>query len=98
MNLDQSILYDANFLYMPEYIFNQIIRPLKTQISSLEIKRILKEEGILICQKSEDYTVNLLLNPSEELGKHRYYRIDRQMIKKPGELDIVELCSLYKDN
>ena len=96
-NLNQSILCDANYLYFPEYIFSQILQPIMAQVSSLEIKRLLTEEGVLIKQKGEFYTVNLLLKLSGETVKHRYYRISRQAIKKPGELDVVELCNINKN-
>ncbi len=97
-NLNHSMLYDESYLYLPENIFNQIIRPIKAQVSSLEIKIALKQEGVLVCQNSEGYTINLLLSLSTGFVKHRFYRLDRQAIKKPGELEIVELCELYKNS
>ena len=97
-NLNRSILYDEAYVYLPENIFSQIIRPLKAQVSSLEIKAALKEEGVLVCQNSEGYTINLLLNLPNGFVKHRFYRLDRQAIKKTGELEIVGLCELYKNS
>ena len=93
----ESILYDEKFIYLPESIFNKVIGPIRSQASSLEIKRFLRDEGVIVCQNSEGYTINLLLKQPKAILKRRFFRIDRQTIARPGELDIIALCENFKN-
>lgn len=50
----KAIVYDQEFYYIPEALFKRACGSLLTVVSHIQIKRALREEGILMCNRTEN--------------------------------------------
>lgn len=76
-----AILYDSNFYFVPEALFKYACSSLLQSVSFTEIKRQLKENGIIICNNTDttNFTVKkVLITSYGEKVRDRYLKIRKE--------------------
>ncbi|MCD8000721.1 MAG: hypothetical protein LUH21_26245 [Clostridiales bacterium] len=76
-----AILYDSNFYFVPEALFKAACSSLLQSVSFTEIKRQLKDNGILVCNNTDttNFTVKKVLVTSYgEKIRDRYLKIRKE--------------------
>ena len=56
MKVDKAILYDEEFYYFPERLIKEIAQPLMETMAIGELKKMLKDQGIIVCN-GQGYTI-----------------------------------------
>ena len=94
----EIILYDTNFLYVPEAIFEEIVSPLQKHLSTLQLKHRLQADDLLVGQTSEGFSVKILCNSlTEKRISRRYMRFRRTKLERIGSLDLVTLIETRRE-
>lgn len=97
----KSIVYDDRYYWFPPELFMKICEPLLQTMSQPELKRRLREEGILYCN-SVDYTVKKCLTNIYGVTKRiRVLLIRKDYLFSPENLrleDVFEVVSENKKN
>lgn len=89
---ESAILYDDEFYYVPEKLFREATKPLHPIISYTSIKRVMYQEGVLVCNDVfHNYTVKkILINAYGEAMRLRFLKLRRGIIDGEDGLSIVE--------
>ena len=97
-NIEGSVFYDAEHLYIPEILFKEICKPLLSYVPIGVLKHRISEDGILKVDKSGGYTVKrTYYNEAEDRLTMRVMRFDRSRTNELGEMDFVTACEMRKE-
>lgn len=92
-NLHQVIIYNDDFLFVKEELFQEIATPFLGIFSIGVLKRELVKEGILCPENAQTYTAKMsYYNVAGEYRRERMLRFKRSRLNCVGELDFVDLC------
>ena len=93
-----SVFYDKDNLYIPEKLFKVICSPICELVPIGVIKQCLRDEGLLLVDRSRGYTVKRTYHlPDGKCGQTRLMRFSRNKAKKTGALDFIDECKARKD-
>ena len=97
-NIEGSVFYDAEHLYIPEILFKEICKLLLSYVPIGVLKHRISEDGILKVDKSGGYTVKrTYYNEAEDRLTMRVMRFDRSRTNELGEMDFVTACEMRKE-
>ncbi|HBI62744.1 MAG TPA: hypothetical protein DDY31_16315 [Lachnospiraceae bacterium] len=92
-NLHQVMVYNDDFLFVKEELFQEIATPFLGIFSIGVLKRELVKEGILCPENAQTYTAKMsYYNVAGEYRRERMLRFKRSRLNCVGELDFVDLC------
>lgn len=92
--LKDRILYDTQFLYIPESLFCEIINPLKNSLSGPLIKLALKDTGLLVCNQTKTYTTKVLTyNVYGATHRERMLKFSLARLCRTGDVPLLQLFS-----
>lgn len=102
----QAILFDEKFYYVCEPLFKKACGSLLTVLSHIQIKKILREEGILVCNRTENtnFTVKkVLVNEKGQSLRERFIKLGKEFLVSPEGLYLEErrsnaVCRSVKRN
>lgn len=92
-HFEEIILFDHQYVYMQETLFEEICRKLLEIFSKGALKKGLADCGILCPENSKTYTAKF--NYNNIVGQYkrkRALRLVRKKLNQLGELEFVELC------
>lgn len=96
--LGQVILFDEEYIYMKESLFNIIAEPLLKICSVSALKTALVEADILRPERTNTYTIKVgYYNLIGQYQRERMLRLRRSKISILGELEFVEICMDLKE-
>lgn len=81
MRSGKAIIYDHEFYYIPEALFKRACGSLLTSVSHIQIKRTLRDEGFLMCNRTEDtnYTTKkVLVNRDGQSFRERVLKFKKE--------------------
>lgn len=90
---DLAVLCDDTAYYFPEKVFRQACQPLFDMVSFGEIKRELKEEGFLDCNRTaeKNFTIKIMVRNAFGCNMRlRFLKIRREFFDCEGELTLQE--------
>lgn len=94
ITLGDRILYDTQFLYIPESLFCEIIHPLKNSLSGPLIKLALKDTGLLVCNQTKTYTTKVLTyNVYGATHRERMLKFSLARLCRTGDVPLLQLFS-----
>ena len=86
-----AIIFDENFYFFPPELLMRICEPLLETVSEPELKRRLKEDGILSCN-SADYTVKkLIINVYGVQARPRFLRVCKEALFSADNLRLEDV-------
>ena len=95
--IDSVILYDGNFVFMKEKLFEEIVKSLLKVFSCPVMKKALVEEGVLCTENTRTNTVKMgYYNLAGEYQRERMLKFRRERLCIAGEMEFVELCDMKK--
>lgn len=93
-----NILYDRDFLYIPDTIFDEITNPMRNMQSGALIKQTLKEERILVCDQSTAYTSKVVTwNAYGIMGRIRALKFRLDRLNQVGDIPLLQLCGIEEE-
>lgn len=91
--LDHVMLYDAEYVYMRESLFKQVVEPLLSIFSLGAIKQTLVNSRVLCTERATTYTVKMgYYNVAGQYQRSCMLRFSLDKLNRPGELGFLELC------
>lgn len=92
-HLEELILFDSQYLYMQESLFEEICKKLLENFSKGALKKALVDCEILCPENSKTYTAKFnYTNIVGEYKRKRALRFERKKLNQLGELEFVDLC------
>ena len=80
MKVDKAILYDEEFYYFPERLIKEIAQPLMETMAIGELKKMLKDQGIIVCN-GQGYTIKKRCTTmSGYCGRMRAIKVQKTML------------------
>lgn len=80
MKVDKAILYDEEFYYFPERLIKEIAQPLMETMAIGELKKMLKDQGIIVCN-GQGYTIKKRFTTmSGYCGRMRAIKVQKTML------------------
>lgn len=90
-----NFLYDREYFYMPDNIFDEITRPMRNMQSGVVIKQVLKDEGILVCDQSTAYTSKVMTwNVYGMMNRVRALKFRLDQLNQTGDIPLLQLCGI----
>jgi len=77
----KAIVYDHEFYYIPEVLLKRACGSLMTTVSHIQIKRTLRDEGILMCNRTEhtNFTIKkVFVNRDGKSFRERVLKFDKE--------------------
>lgn len=97
----KTVFYDTEYVYMHNNLFRIICRPLTTKLGINSLKRMLAEEGVIVCnlEKSSTFTSKMTVKGSDNLPK-RYdmIKLKADELSRAGELDFISSLTEVQAN
>lgn len=91
--LDSIILFNDQYIYMKQQLFEQISQPLLGVFSLDVLKAALADEGIICPENGKTYTAKVgYRNIVGEYKRERMIRFRREKLSRVGEMDFIDLC------
>lgn len=90
-NIEGTIFFDEDYVYMHENIFKKITEKFKNIININRLKKKLDDEGILYKENTNTYTVKMCYYKDEMLDRKRMLRFYRSKLYKK-EVGFIETC------
>lgn len=97
---DKAIFYCDNYIYMSEYLFKEITKPLVQNGILLDfLKQSLRDEGTLVSNSSNvTYTVKVTMTSDGKKIRLRMLRFDRKKMHEDGRAEIIDICEIRKES
>lgn len=93
--LNQVLLFNTKYVFIPETIFRSICTPLLETFSINTIKSGLVESEILLPESKRTYSAKFgFYNDTGYYNRARALRLDKMRLNRTGELDFVDACVL----
>jgi len=93
-----DILYDRDFLYIPDKIFDEITIPMRDMQSGVLIKQALKNEGLLVCDHGTSYTSKVVTwNVYGIMVRIRMLKFQLNRLNKTGDIPLLQLCGIQEE-
>ncbi|GEM_PF-7006572 len=93
-----NILYDRDFLYIPDRVFDEITKPMKDMQSGVLIKQTLKDEGILVCDYGTSYTSKVVTwNVYGIMVRVRMLKFQLNRLNQVGDISLLQLCDIERE-
>ena len=96
----ETIYYSEDAYYFSEPFLKEICKPIARTVSFAQVKRELREEGILLCNtcKNGNLTVKLsFVNETGEIIRKRFLKIDKESVVSEEGLLLEELYDLKQE-
>ena len=93
----EVVLYDNEFYYISEPLFRKSCKPLLPVLSFIEIKKMLRDEGVLYCNEIENtnFTIKkVYVNVYGITCRERFLKVDKKFFSSRGGLYLEE----WRDN
>jgi len=88
-----NFLFDQDFFYIPDHIFDDITKPMQDMLSGVLIKQTLKDEGILVCDNGNSYTRKIVTwNVYGEMVRIRVLKFPLNRLNRTGDIPLLQLC------
>lgn len=92
-NLESIVLYDREYAYFSETIFQEIVAPFRSTFSLPTIKKALKKEGILVSTDENTYSTKVgFYGVYGQFIRVRRFKMVLEKINQPGEIPFIDLC------
>lgn len=100
-DINETIYYNADFVYMAEKLFKKIVEPIREYAPINTLKRSLRDNDVILIDKGcsvDTYTVQISV-PCIEGSKNRVrmLRFKKDSLTKAGDLDFIFKCSLTNE-
>lgn len=82
---DSTIWYDDEYYYLTDTMLRKVCAGLLELVSVNELKSILKEEGILICDASGDYSVKITVKSNVNAQRIRVLKLQKIYLLADGQ-------------
>lgn len=82
---DSTIWYNEEYYYLTDAMLRKVCAGLLELVSVNELKSILKEEGILICDASGDYSVKITVKSNGNAQKIRVLKLQKLYLLADGQ-------------
>lgn len=93
-----NLLYDHEFFYIPDLIFDEITKPMQDMQSGVLIKQALKDEGMLVCDHGTSYTRKIVTwNVYGEMGRIRVLKFPLNRLNRAGDIPLLQLFGIEEE-
>ena len=82
---DKVIWFDAEYYYLTDAMLRRVCEKVLEVVSVNELKAILKEEGILCCDASGDYSIKITVKTQNGKGRPRVLKLRKLYLTVDGE-------------
>ncbi|MFR3730731.1 hypothetical protein [Lacrimispora sp.] len=90
-----NLLFDRDFFYIPDLIFDEITKPMQAMQSGVLIKQALKDEGMLVCDHGTSYTRKIVTwNVYGEMVRIRVLKFPLNRLNRAGDIPLLQLCGI----
>lgn len=93
-----NLLFDREFFYIPDLIFDEITKPMQDMQSGILIKQALKDEGMLVCDHGNSYTRKIVTwSVYGEMVRIRVLKFPLNRLNQTGDIPLLQLCGIEEE-
>lgn len=93
-----NLLFDRDFFYISDHIFDEITKPMQDMQSGVLIKQALKDEGMLVCDHGTFYTRKIVTwNAYGEMVRIRVLKFPLNRLNRAGDIPLLQLCGIEEE-
>ncbi|WP_186423809.1 hypothetical protein [Lacrimispora celerecrescens] len=93
-----NLLFDRDFFYISDHIFDEITKPMQDMQSGVLIKQALKDEGMLVCDHGTFYTRKIVTwNAYGEMVRIRVLKFPLNRLNRAADIPLLQLCGIEEE-